>query len=194
VLAVYSVRQSADNRRTGAKLGVLRLRRWGGSRSATNFEFRRRSASVHSRNSMTATSLGRTIFSASKISPHLARPVSGKCTDSCAYLTVHTLRISAPAPAATGPYKGSQVNPITVARVRASRQWFHSHVIGADSKLLRAKETLLISRHSTRLIGQRVVRCNFRVGNDSSAAVARNALKSCSNSRRLSGGVSRAKQ
>jgi hypothetical protein len=49
------------------------------SRSATNFEWRSRSPSVHSRNSTTATSLGRTqmhffIFSASRISPHLARP------------------------------------------------------------------------------------------------------------------------
>src|SRR6267154_6360796 len=44
------------------------------------------SPSVHSRNSITATSLGRTqthffIFSASKISPHLARPVSGRFTN-----------------------------------------------------------------------------------------------------------------
>src|SRR6266481_9926201 len=71
---------------------------------------------------------------------------------------------------------------------------FHSHFIGADSKLLCSKETLLIGCHSTRSIGQGVVQRNFRVGNDSAAGVAHNALKSCSNSRRLSGSVSRAKQ
>src|SRR5216683_7976796 len=71
---------------------------------------------------------------------------------------------------------------------------FHSHFIGADSKLLCSKETLLVSCYSTRLIGQRVVQRNFRVGNDSAAGVAHKALKSCSNSRRLSSSLNRAKQ
>src|SRR5258708_21748985 len=71
---------------------------------------------------------------------------------------------------------------------------FYSHFIGADSKLLSSKETLLISCYSTRLIGQRVVQRNFRVGNDSAAGVAHSAFESCSNSRRLSGSVSRVKQ
>jgi hypothetical protein len=38
------------------------------------------------------------------------------------------------------------------------------------------------------------VQRNLRVENDSAAGVAHNALKSCSNSRRLSGGASCAKQ
>src|SRR5436309_8546642 len=71
---------------------------------------------------------------------------------------------------------------------------FHSQFIRADSKLLCSKETLLISCYRSRLIGQRVVQRNCRVGNDSAAGVAHNALKSCSNSRRLSGSASRAKQ
>src|SRR6266436_5540772 len=78
--------------------------------------------------------------------------------------------------------------------VRREACLFHSHFIGADSKLLCTKETLLISCYSPRLIGQRVVQRNFRVGNYCAAGVAHNALKSCSNSRRLSGSVSRAKQ
>src|SRR6266481_429658 len=78
--------------------------------------------------------------------------------------------------------------------IRCKACLFHSHFIGADSKLLCSKETLLIRCYSTRLIGQRVVERNFRVGNDSAAGVAHNALKSCSNSRRLSGNASRAKQ
>ena len=64
----------------------------------------------------------------------------------------------------------------------------------ADRKLLCSKETLLLRCYSTRLIGQRVVQRNFRAGNDSAAAVAHNALESCSNPRRLSGTVRRAKQ
>src|SRR2546423_4696620 len=71
---------------------------------------------------------------------------------------------------------------------------FHSQFIRADSKLLCSKETLLISCYRSRLIGQRVVQRNFRVGNDSAAGVAHNALKSCSNSRGLSGSFSRAKE
>src|SRR5229473_2362020 len=71
---------------------------------------------------------------------------------------------------------------------------FHSHFIGAGSKLLRSKETLLIGCYNSRLIGQRVAQRNFRVGNDSAAGIAHNALKSCSRSRRLSASVSRAKE
>src|SRR6266403_6204358 len=78
--------------------------------------------------------------------------------------------------------------------IRCKACLFHSHFIGADRKLLCSKETLLIRRYSTRLIGQRVVQRNLRVRNDSAAGVAHNALKSCSNSRRLSSNVSRAKQ
>src|SRR6267142_2272342 len=78
--------------------------------------------------------------------------------------------------------------------IRCKAGLFHSHFIGADSKLLGSKETLLVSRYSTQLIGQRVVQRNFRVGNDSAAGVAHSALKRCSNSRRLSGSDSRAKQ
>src|SRR5882757_3616649 len=78
--------------------------------------------------------------------------------------------------------------------IRRKTCLIHSHFIDADSKLLCPKEALLISCYSPRLIGQRVVQRNFRVGNDSAASVAHSALKSCSNSRRLSGSVSRAKQ
>src|SRR5260370_4715402 len=78
--------------------------------------------------------------------------------------------------------------------IRCKACLFHAHFIRADSKLLRSKETLLISCYSARLIGQRVVQSNFRVGNDGAAAVAHSALKSCSNSRRLSGSVSCAEQ
>src|SRR6266446_940058 len=78
--------------------------------------------------------------------------------------------------------------------IRCKAYLFHSHFIGANSKLLCSKETLLIRCYSTRLISQRVVQRNFRVGNHSAAGVAHNALKSCSNSRRLSGSASRAKQ
>src|SRR5882762_46966 len=78
--------------------------------------------------------------------------------------------------------------------IRCKACLFHSYVIRANSKLLCTKETLLIRCYSTRLISQRVVQRNFRVGNHSAAGVAHNALKSCSNSRRLSGSVSRAKQ
>src|SRR5882762_3366031 len=78
--------------------------------------------------------------------------------------------------------------------IRCKACLFHSYFIRANSKLLCTKETLLISCYSPRLIGQRVVQRNFRVGNDSAAGVAHSALKSCSNSRRLSGSVSRAKQ
>src|SRR5712692_10128861 len=78
--------------------------------------------------------------------------------------------------------------------IRCKACLFHSYFIRADSKLLSAKETLLVSCYSTRLIGQRVVQRNFRVGNDSAAGIAHNALKSCSHSRRLSASVSRAKE
>lgn len=64
------------------------------SRIPTNFECRSRSPSVHSRNSITATSLGRTqthffIFSASKISPHRARSVSGRFTNARCEAQMH---------------------------------------------------------------------------------------------------------
>src|SRR6266403_936796 len=78
--------------------------------------------------------------------------------------------------------------------IRCKTCLFHAYFIGANGKLLGSKETLLISCYSTRLIGQRVVQRNLRVGNDSAAGVAHNAFKSCSNSRRLSASVSRAKQ
>src|SRR6266478_10209547 len=78
--------------------------------------------------------------------------------------------------------------------IRCKTCLFHAYFIGANGKLLGSKETLLISCYSTRLIGQRVVQRNCRVGNDSAAGVAHNALKSCSNSRRLSGSASRAQQ
>src|SRR6266436_220335 len=78
--------------------------------------------------------------------------------------------------------------------IRCKTCLFHAYFIGANGKLLGSKETLLISCYGTRLIGQRVVQRNCRVGNDSAAGVAHNALKSCSNSRRLSGSASRAKQ
>src|SRR6267143_833794 len=78
--------------------------------------------------------------------------------------------------------------------IRCKACLFHSYFIRANSKLLCTKETLLISCYSPRLIGQRVVQRNSRVGNDSPAGVAYSALKSCSNSRRLSGSVNRAKQ
>src|SRR5260370_38646791 len=71
---------------------------------------------------------------------------------------------------------------------------FHPHLIAADRELRCSKETLLIRCDSTRVIGQRVVQRNLRVGNDGAAGVAHNAFKSCSNSRRLSASVSRAKQ
>src|SRR2546429_1325491 len=82
----------------------------------------------------------------------------------------------------------------TCSPIRCKACLFHSHFIGADSKLRCSKEPLLIRCYSTGLIGQGVVQRNFRVGNDSAAGVAHNALKSCSNPRRLSGGASRAKQ
>src|SRR5438128_816907 len=78
--------------------------------------------------------------------------------------------------------------------IRCKACLFHSYFIRADSKLLCSKETLLVSCYSTRLIGQRVVQRNFRAGNNSAAGVAHNALKSCSNSRRLSGSTNLAKQ
>src|SRR5260370_1087859 len=78
--------------------------------------------------------------------------------------------------------------------IRCKACLFHSHFIAADTKLLCSKETPLVSYCSTRVIGQRVVERNFRVGNDSAAGVAHSALESCSNSRRLSGSDSRAKQ
>ena len=82
----------------------------------------------------------------------------------------------------------------TCSPIRCKACLFHSHFIGADSKLRCSKEPLLIRCYSTGLIGQGVVQRNFRVGNDSAAGVAHNALKSCSNSRGLSGGFSRAKE
>src|SRR6266404_64569 len=78
--------------------------------------------------------------------------------------------------------------------IRCKACLFHSHFISADSKLLCAKKTFLVSCYSTELIGQRVVQRNSRVGNDSATGVAHCALKTCPNSRRLSGGVSSAKQ
>src|SRR6266576_1639435 len=88
----------------------------------------------------------------------------------------------------------SQTHSNACLPIRRQARLFHSHFISADSKLLCSKEALLISCYSTRLIGQRIVQCNSRVGNDSAAGVAHNALKSCSDSRRLSGGASSAKQ
>jgi hypothetical protein len=44
------------------------------------------------------------------------------------------------------------------------------------------------------LIGQSVVQRNFRVGDDSAASVAHNALKRCSNPRRLRASARRAKE
>src|SRR5260370_7610912 len=78
--------------------------------------------------------------------------------------------------------------------IRCKTCLFYSHVIGAESKLLCPKESLLVSCYSTRLIGQRVVQRNFRVGNDSAAGVAHSALKGRSNSRSLGGTVRRANQ
>src|SRR5258708_13139782 len=69
--------------------------------------------------------------------------------------------------------------------VRCKACLFHSHFIGADSKLLCSKETLLIRCYNTRLIGQRVAQCNFRVGADSVAGLAHGAPKSSSTSPRL---------
>src|SRR6266436_5138840 len=78
--------------------------------------------------------------------------------------------------------------------IRCKAYLFHPHFIAADRELFCSKETLLIRCDSTRLIGQRGVKRNSRVGNDSPAGVAYSALKSCSNSRRLSGSANRAKQ
>ena len=78
--------------------------------------------------------------------------------------------------------------------VRCKTCLFHSHLIGTDRKLLCSKETLLTRCYSTGLIGQRVFQRNFRVENHSAAGVAHHALKGCSNPRRLSGSVRRAKQ
>src|ERR1700674_3261922 len=88
----------------------------------------------------------------------------------------------------------SETRPNAWLPIRCKACLFHSHFIAANSKLLGSKETLLIRCYCTRLIGQRVVQRNFRVGNDSAAGVAHSALKSCPNSRRLSGSVSRARQ
>jgi len=78
--------------------------------------------------------------------------------------------------------------------IRRKACLFHSHFVGADSKLLCSEETLFICAYTARLTRQRVVQRNFRAGNDSAACVVHNALESCSNSRRLSGSVGRAKQ
>src|SRR6266853_2942316 len=88
----------------------------------------------------------------------------------------------------------SETHSNTCLPIRCKACLFHSDFIGVDSKLLGSKETLFIRCYSSRLIGQRVAQRNFRVGNDSATGVAHNALKSCSNSRRLSGSVGRAKQ
>src|SRR6267378_3199508 len=78
--------------------------------------------------------------------------------------------------------------------IRCKAYLFHPHFIAADRELLCSKETLLIRCDSTRLIGQRVAQCNLRVGNESAAGVAHNTLKSCSDSRCLSGSGIRAKE
>src|SRR5580700_3223964 len=78
--------------------------------------------------------------------------------------------------------------------VRCKARLLHSYFVRADSKLFCSKETLLVRCYSTRLIGQRALQCNFRVGNDSTAGVAHNAFESCSDSRCLSGSAGRAKQ
>src|SRR6266566_1798848 len=88
----------------------------------------------------------------------------------------------------------SETRSNTCLPIRCKACLFHSHFIGAGSKLLCSKETLLVSCYGTNLISQRIAERNFRVGNNSAAGVGDNALKSCSNSRRLSGSVSRAKQ
>jgi hypothetical protein len=62
----------------------------------------------------------------------------------------------------------------------------HRDFVGTHGKLLCPKKTLLIRAYTARLIGQRVMQRNFCVGNSSAAGVTRNALKSCSKSRRLS--------
>src|SRR5580704_583895 len=78
--------------------------------------------------------------------------------------------------------------------VRCEACLLYSHFIGADGKLVCAKEALFIRCYSTRLIGQSVVQRNFRVGDDSAASVAHNALKRCSNPRRLRASARRAKE
>src|SRR5260370_12765754 len=88
----------------------------------------------------------------------------------------------------------SETRPNVCLPVRCKACQFHSHFIGADSKLLCSKETLLISCYSSRLIGQRIVQRNFRLRNDTAAGVANNALKSISNSRHFSRRASCAKQ
>src|SRR5260370_796130 len=88
----------------------------------------------------------------------------------------------------------SETRPNACLPIRCKACLFHSHFIGADSKLLCSKETLLISCYSSRLIGQRIVQRNFLLRNNTAAGVAHNALKSCSNYRRLSGSANRAKQ
>ena len=71
---------------------------------------------------------------------------------------------------------------------------FHANFVSTDSKLLCPKETLRISADTAGLIRQRVVQRNFRAGNDGAGGVAHNALKSRSNSGRLSMCTDRAKQ
>src|SRR5882762_6884711 len=89
-----------------------------------------------------------------------------------------------------------ETRPNACLSIRCKARLFHSHFISADSKRLRTKETQLVRCYSTKLISQRVVQRNFRVGNNSAARVAHSALNSCTNSRSLSGSGSgsRAKQ
>ena len=63
---------------------------------------------------------------------------------------------------------------------------FNSDFVSTDSKLLCPKKTPPIRVYTARLIRQRVVQRNFRVGNDGAGGVTHNALKSRSNSGRLS--------
>jgi hypothetical protein len=71
---------------------------------------------------------------------------------------------------------------------------FHPDFVSTDSKLFCPKETLPIRAYTARLIRQRVVQRNLRVGNDSAGGVAYNALKDRSDSRRLSVRIGSAKQ
>src|SRR5262249_39718292 len=74
--------------------------------------------------------------------------------------------------------------------VRCEARVFHPYFISADSKLLRPKNTLLISRYGAQLTRERISYRDLHAGHRTTAAVTDSALHRSCNSRNLRGGAS----
>jgi hypothetical protein len=78
--------------------------------------------------------------------------------------------------------------------VRRKARMLQTNFICADTKLIRAKEALIIGRYSARLISQSIAKCSAGSRDYGAAAVAHRPLKSSADFRTLSASIGPAKQ